>query len=262
MYNFYVQAYSLYKGLFNWNSRGGLITNIILFPVMNTLIFTVMGRFAVDIRTSQSLAIGMMVYAMNFILVSGVTQCFTNDRRNYTITYMYISRTNRAINYLSRAVFNYPTGLAALTVGMIAVRLFTNVDFGQVNWVGLIPAALVIDASMCAFSLLLGSFAIVIRDWINIWAVTLALLFALTGMTVPLDAFPSGLQEVFRFLPVTNALEAIRLSFTGAPFSEVYWLILREAMTGLVYFGIGLGGFILFERVARRSGALEREIYG
>jgi ABC-type polysaccharide/polyol phosphate export permease len=81
--------------------------------------------------------------------------------------------------------------------------------------------------------------------------------FILTGIILPLDVLPHFLQEIGKCLPMTNGLIAMRAVFHGAAFGEVYLSIIRELVTGIIYFGIGYLCFAVFEKIARRTGILE-----
>jgi len=87
------------------------------------------------------------------------------------------------------------------------------------------------------------------------------MLLILTGTIIPLTVFPVGVQEGLKLLPITNGLAAIREAFTGISLSEISGNILREILTGMVYFAVGYAGFLLFERVAKRRGTLELEAF-
>jgi ABC-2 type transport system permease protein len=259
MYNFYIQALSLFKALYSWNNRWGYISSIFITPVLNVLMYAVLGRFAAGNQIACDLAIGTSAYMMFFMLTSGINQCMVNDRRNYTISYLYISPANRGLNYLSRAVYVFPLGLLAIIFSILTIRFVTDIDFGQANWPGLILAVFALNAALCGFGLFLGSITVILRSYIIAWMISLSIVSAFTGVIIPLSAFPAGLQEVFRFLPLTNGLDAIRSAFAGAPLADIWWPVLRELINGVMYLGIGAVIFTVFERIVKKSGALEME---
>jgi ABC-type polysaccharide/polyol phosphate export permease len=259
MYNFWVQVWSNYKGLFDWLNWRGYIANVIIYPIVAILMYAMLGRYALDQAAAIFFTIGMSVSLMTYNLISGITQSYANDRWNYTLPFLYVSGASRFQNYLSRAVLHYPNGLLVFITALAMIRLTTNVDFGLVNWAGVIPAVLVITASICAMAQFLGIFSIIFREWLNTLAFSLGISFIFSGVIVPLEVFPPLVQELAKLLPVTNGLTAIRAAFAGAALADIYWPILREGLTGLVYFGAGLVNFIVFERLAKRSGILDAE---
>jgi ABC-type polysaccharide/polyol phosphate export permease len=102
--------------------------------------------------------------------------------------------------------------------------------------------------------------AIAIRNWMNVFGLILGAFIALTGVIIPITAFPPVVQEICKILPMTNGLIATKLAFAGGAFSSVWPPILREALTGLVYLGLGYIGFGVFEKVVKRNGALEEDL--
>lgn len=259
MYNFLVQAYATYKGLFYWLNWISYITNIFLHPVIFVLTYSILGRFALGEEAARYYGIGILMNQMTFILISGITQAFTYDRELGTIAFMYISPANRLVNFLSRAVYHYPNALLVFATGLTALWLLIGLDFGSMNWGSFIIAVLVTAASIAAFSEFLSTFTIVFRDWLNAMALAVGILFAFTGVIIPIDIYPQAVQEFARLLPVTNGLEVIRSSFTGVPLADMSWGIIREALTGVAYFIIGYIGFVVFEQVVKRTGTLEIE---
>jgi ABC-type polysaccharide/polyol phosphate export permease len=262
MYNFWVQVWAHYKGLYDWLHPRGYIANVIIYPIVVILMYSVLGRYALDPAAAAFFTIGMTVSLMTYNIISAITMSYANDRWYSTLTFLYVSKANRFLNYLSRCILHYPTGLVVFITSMVMIKLTTSVDFGLVNWLGLIVAVLVLNASLCAFSQFLGIFSIILTEWLNTLAFSLGISFILSGIIVPLDVFPQGVQEFAKILPVTNGLIAIRAAFSGAALSAFYFDIIREALTSAVYFAAGYYCFLLFERVVKRSGKLEMEQYG
>jgi ABC-type polysaccharide/polyol phosphate export permease len=259
MYNFWVQAYSTYKGLFYWLTWTSYITNTIIMPVLYVIIYSLLGQFTFNMEAARYYGLGILITQSAFIIISGITQGLTHDRDLGAISFLYMSPANRFVNYVSRGVLHFPNFLIVFTSSLIALWLFVGVDFGTMNWGPFVLAVLVMMASVTAFSEFLSIFSIIIRDWLNVMVVAVGLLFVFTGMIVPIDVFPSAVQVLTKMLPITNSLAVVRASFTGAPFSELYTGILYEAIIGLVFFTIGYFGFVYFEIVAKQKGVLDRD---
>lgn len=262
MYNFWVQNWLLYKGLYDYNHLRGYVANVVAQPALMVMMYALMGRYAMDAKTSIFIAVGINVSSISYNVISGITRGYANDRWYSMFSILYITKVNRFWNYTARSILYYPTGLLSGIVGLVMIRLLTPLDFGAINWTGLVVAMLVINAAVCAWAEFLGIFAIVFSEWLTILAVALSVTLILSGMIIPLEVFPTALQEIGKLLPMTNGLIAIRAVFNGAPFSAFSFDILREALTGIAYFVIGYFGFVIFERVVKRTGKLEMEQYG
>ncbi len=259
MYNYFIQAYATYKGLFYWLNWSGYISNVFLRPVVVVLTFALLGRFALNPEAARDYALGVGIYSMVFILAGGITQSYAYDRSQGTIAFFFVSTANRLVNYLSRMLLHYPNALLVFFFGFATACLVVDIDFGLVKWASFIVAVLVTAASIAAFGQALGVVTIAVRDWFNTFGPILGILIALSGVIVPLSVFPPVVREMCRLLPMTNGLAATRLAFTGGAWPDVWPLVLREALTGLVYLFLGYLGFLLFERVVRNKGSLELE---
>jgi ABC-2 type transport system permease protein len=262
MYNFYVQSYSVYKGLFYWLNWPGYISNIILRPIILVLTYAILGRFALDPTAARNFALGIGVFSMVFILVGGIAQSYAYDRSQGTIAFMFLSPANRLVNYLSRMTLHLPNALVVFFFGLATAWLLVGIDFGLVNWAGFVISIVVTAASIAAFGQAIGVVAIALRNWLNTFGLILGIFMALSGVIVPLSVFPPIVQELCKILPMTNGLAAAKLAFSGAEFSAIWSLVLREALTGLIYLCIGYIGFRLFERVVKHTGALDSETMG
>ena len=260
MYNFFIQSYSTYKGLFYWLNWQGYISGVLLQPFATVTMFAILGRFTGNPDIVRSYALGIAVVSMAFILINGITQSYTRERSAGATQFLFVSPANRLVNFLSRSVFHYPNALVSFVFGMIAAWLIVNLNFGSVNWAGFILAVLIIAASLTAFGQLLGVISVATRDWIGIQGLANGLLLVFSGVIIPVAAFPNFIQEFAKLLPITNGLSTVRDTFVGAPLSEVYGDILREAITGIVYYIIAFAGFRFFEHRVKQTGSLERDV--
>lgn len=259
MYNFLVQSYSNYKGLFYWLQWMSYVSNVVLYPIAYILMYSFLGRFSPDPEASQYYALGIAGYSMAFIVVGGITQSYTRDRQLGTISFLFATPANRLVNFLSRGALHYPNALLNFAFAMLGGWLIVNLNFESVSWAGFVSAVLVLAFSLTAYAQFMGVFSIVSRNWIGVMSVGNAIVFILCGAIIPITAFPAYIGEFARILPMTNGLFAVRETFTGALLSQVYGSILREFLTGLGYLILGFVGFVMFEKVAKRRGTLELE---
>ncbi len=259
MYNFWIQTITQYRGLNDWYKGPPYIANFILFPIVTLLTYAILGRFAISPEAAIFFAIGQMVSNAAYGILCAITMSYANDRWYSTLTLLYISPVSRLQNFTSRAVLIYPIGLVICVVCLVMIRLTTSIDFGNINWPSLIFAILVVNASILAFAQFLSVFAIIFREWLNTLAIAWGLILILTGIVMPLTIFPAWVQELGKLIPITNGLITIRSAFAGEAFSLTSFDLLREAITGAVYFLIGYLGFVAFEKVAKGSGIMEAE---
>jgi ABC-2 type transport system permease protein len=259
MYNFWIQTITHYRGLNDWYKGPPFIANFVLFPAITILTWAILGRFAINAEAAKFFAIGQIVSTAAYSIFCASTMSYANDRWYSTINLLYISPASRFQNFASRGILMFPIGLVACVTCLVVIRLVTPLDFGAINWPSLILTLLVVNLTIVAFAQFLSIFSIIFREWLNTLAIALGLILILTGVAIPLTIFPVWVQELGKLIPITNALAALRLAFAGEPFSAGSASLLREVITGALYFMAGYFGFVLFEKVGKRSGALEME---
>lgn len=259
MYNFWVQAKLTYKGLFYWLNWHGYTSGVLLQPFAMVILFAVLGRFTSNPELVRSYILGIAVQGMAFIILAGLTQGYTRERSLGGTQFLFVTPANRLMNFVARSIFHYPNGIISFIFGLLAAWLVVGLNFGSVDWGGFVIATLVISLSITAYGQLLGVLSVATRDWIGMHGLGSGIILIFTGMIIPITAFPDAIQGFCRILPATNGLFAMRDAFSGAALSSVSWDIIRELITGLVYYIIGFGAFIFFERRVKQTGTLERD---
>jgi ABC-2 type transport system permease protein len=144
MYNFWIQCYSTYKALYAWLNWKGYISGVVIQPFASVIMFSILGRFSSNPSAAQDFALGIAVASMMFVLSNGIAQSYQYDRNYGTISFFYVSSANRFVSFLSRCILHYPNALLAFSMGLLAAKAIMGIGFGNVNWGGLIVAALVI----------------------------------------------------------------------------------------------------------------------
>ena len=259
MYNFLLQAWLTFKGLFTWLNRWGYISSTIVQPFATVIMFVILGKYASNPDLVRSYALGIAVSSMALIAIAGLTQTYTKERSGGGTTFVFVSPVNRWVHFFSRSVFHYPNALVAFFFGMMAAHFIVDLNFGSVNWPVFILSVLVVDFAIVAFGQLLGVASVAIRDWYGMQGLANSILIILSGAIIPVSVFPDFLQEFAGLLPITNGLAAVKAAFNGATLVQVSGDILREFLTGSAYYIAASFGFIFFENVVKRRGSLERD---
>ena len=253
--NFYLQAYLSYRGLFHWLTPFPYFSNLVLAPFLMLLNFVLIGRFA-EVGNVDRFGIGMIVYAIVWIYVAGITQSFSNDRSGGTLHLLFASPANRASAYFARGAGHFYNGpVAAISTTLLAV-LVIDLNAGDLNYLTYAVAIAVVSTGILMFSLLLGNFAALYRDWQIFFSVALGALLGLTGVIIPVDRLPGVLEGVAQALPITHGLRALRGAFAGDSVAAVSSDLLLELAVAGGYAVLGLVVFVLIDRAARRRGIL------
>ena len=253
--NFYLQAYLSYRGLFHWLTPFPYFSNIVLAPFLTLLNFILIGRFA-SVRDVDRFGIGMVVYAIVWIYVGGVTQSFSNDRSGGTLHLLFGSPASRASAYFARGAGHFYNGpLTAISTTILAV-LVIDLNVGDLNYLTYALAIVVVSIGILMFSLLLGNFAALYHDWFLFSSIGYGGLLGLTGVIIPVDRLPTVLEGLANVLPITHGLQALRGAFAGALVAQVSSDLLLELAVAAGYAVVGLVVFTLMDRAARRRGIL------
>jgi len=158
---------------------------------------------------------------------------------------------------LGSALWDYALTTLKVLVYLAFGALAFGVNFGGGNF----PAALLILAlTLAAFSslgIIAASFIMVLKRGDPVtWAFS-ALSGLMGGVYYPLSVLPEPLQWVGRLLPVTYALEGMRLALlNGAPFRELLPQVLALAAFTAVLLPLSLWAFRRAVRRARIDGSL------
>lgn len=257
MRNFAIQSYLSYRALFLWFNWPSYLGNIFVAPVMYIVMLTVTGRFANSSLSADFYIKGMAAYQIPFILLWGISQCFYYDRSFGTLSILFGSSGNRWLTYWSRGSFHFPNGMLTLATSLLFAWVFLDLDLTETNWLVLACSVLLIGLSCAAFSLFVGVFTIVFRDWLIIASVATGLLLLLTGVVIPVDRLPTPLNYVGQVLPLTHGLGAFRDAFSGASMASAGRSLCWELAVAAGYSIVGYFLFRILEAYAKRTGAYE-----
>ena len=253
--NFYLQAYLSYRGLFHWLTPFPYFSNIVLAPFLTLLNFILIGRFA-SVGDVDRFGIGMVVYAIVWIYVGGVTQSFSNDRSGGTLHLLFGSPASRASAYFARGAGHFYNGpLTAVSTTLLAV-LVIDLNAGDLDYLTYAVAIVAVSIGILAFSLLLGNFAALYQDWFLFSSIGYGGLLGLTGVIVPVERLPRALEVIANGLPITHGLSALRGAFAGESVASVSSDLLLELAVAAAYAAVGLAVFTLIDRAARQRGIL------
>jgi ABC-2 type transport system permease protein len=257
MISLWRQSIYCYRALCTWLNPVAFISNILVRPVMTILMFALVGRYARSAEEAQAYVVGLTAYGATNILAGGIAQCFSNERREGALPYLLTATGGRFRAYFSRALPHYPNAFLCFASGMAAGALLLGADYRTLDWPATLLAFALIAASMSTFSLFLGALSIAFTDFWIFSSTAETVLLVLTGVIIPLAALPAWLGAVGRALPITNGLEALRLTYEGAGIAAVAPLLVAEAAVAVGFAALGYGAFRAVEVYARRTGTFD-----
>lgn len=148
------------------------------------------------------------------------------------------------------------TSLRVVLILLAGILLF-GVDFGNANWAGALLVLLLTVVSFSALGIFSGAVVLAFkRADPSSWLVQ-GLSYLLGGVYYPVAVLPEWGKSLAQLLPITHALEAMRLLLLrGAALAEVWHSLLALLLFTAVAGPLSLWSFSLALRRVRREGSL------
>ncbi|HEU0075470.1 MAG TPA: ABC transporter permease [Dehalococcoidia bacterium] len=249
------QAYLSYKGLFLWLNWPAYVSNVVLRPGLIVAMYALTGRFARGEGAVEVYVIGLTAYAVPSIVMGGVLQGFYYERSFGTISFYFASCGNRVASYFARGALHLPNAALVVVAALGFSALFLHTSFDDANWGAVVACYLVMALAATACALCWANLCIVLRDWLLLYSLMLSVFLVCTGVVIPRDELPLGLDIAGAALPVTHALGGLREAYGGAGIGAITGDLALEALVGVAYAALGYALFRGVEAHARRSGA-------
>lgn len=253
-----VQSRFAYQALFYWLHPWGYVSNVFLNPLFQLLTFSLVATYATGEESAQRYMIGMISFAILWIVISGVLQTFAYDRQLGTLSLLFSTPVSRLYAFFSRGALHLPNGIISGLSTIALAALVVDLDISSLNWGTAAAAVALMSLGCMTLGLLMGCWTAIIQDWFVPNAAAQALLIPFTGVLVPIADLPPVASEVGVVLPLTHGVEALRQAFVGASIADVGGELVREGIVALAYGVVGYVSFRAMERHARRTGAFER----
>jgi ABC-2 type transport system permease protein len=203
-----------FRGLFNWARPTDFLLAFVFTPVFDLLFYGLFGRF-LNVEDGTFYLIGGAMLAANMAALSGGVMSVTSERYYGTLHALLISPRGfgpavfwRPLPY---AILGTAAGALALPLGMALLDVRLSADKLLVMVICVLCGAL----SGSTLGILLGAFALYVRDVFTvinlaIWSLSLGL-----GLFIPPSASPSWLTTVSHWIPGYHALSAARSVAVG-----------------------------------------------
>ncbi|MGE0056450.1 MAG: ABC transporter permease [Dehalococcoidia bacterium] len=248
------QSRLAFKSVFPWPDAASYLSNVIVRPIFTVALLSLAGKFALGGDMAEGYVIGGATFAASWTLSGGIIQGFYTERARSTLAVVFTATGSRLRMYLSRGLLHIVNGLVSVAVTLGAAVFIAGSSFDGANWPAAAAVIGVILLSVMCFSLFLGNFAIVLRDWIVVRATGQMLLMSSSGAFVPRDELPLGFAQIGALLPVTHGLQGLRRVLDGAPLSATVGPLTLEALIAARYLYGGYLAFRCVESASLRSG--------
>jgi ABC-2 type transport system permease protein len=243
-----------YKALFNWTSPLMYIPTLLISPLLGTLFFAYLGRYAGG-RDDTFYVLGNGLLAVAGPCVFGGMMALANERRYQTLGAVLGTPAPRGAILVGRALPYVANGVFTATVVTAVACALLRVSIRLAEVPALLMAAVAAAAACTAFGLALGAIGMRVRDvwvisntvWVSLWLVS--------GANVPRSSLPGWLDAVGGALPISHAIDAARAVAHRDPYLG---LVVRELAVGVCWSLGAAALFRVFERSGRRHAALDR----
>ena len=236
-----------YRAIFTWRSW---LFGWMLRVIAQVSFFALIGLRVANDRSAFYLLIGnaLAVAAQTGIFSLNMT---TTERWAGTLPLLVASPTSPVVVFASRGAYLAVDGaLSALGALFIAGPAF-GLHLPWPRVLAVVPLTAVVGIASYCFGTFLAGIIFRFRN-INSLVVLVGYVGLMTvcGVNVPLSYYPTALEWIARFLPLTNGLLAIRGVFGDA---SAGWIVGRGALEAAVAIGWMSAALLTFNRLASRG---------
>lgn len=140
---------------------------------------------------------------------------------------------------------------------LITVGLAVGMDITSVNYPLCLSGMVITLVSLFGLGLVVNGITLTLRDRVNTANFLQAMLYAFSGVVVPVGMMPKWAQAVSRISPLTYGLHIIRGSFRkGAEFTDFYHDFAMLIIMSVVTFVIGLYALKAIEKNLKKHAKL------
>ena len=258
----YVQRnYFLTKRYFMWEIVW------IVYITANAMAITYIGKGvgefgqAIDTgRLMTFLMAGALIWSYLSVLFDVLSETVSWERWEGTIEYTFMSPSSRVTHLLGMGLYAVVYGIAQITVMLVAVSFFFNLDLSNANYVGALLVLGVASVSLVGFGIVAAVLPLLSPEkGQQVSYIVSSLLLLVSGVYYNVGVLPGWMQFIARFSPVTYALDGIRAALIdGAGIAQLWNSIRVLLIMGVIFVPLGLFVFHLGERYAKRTGKLKR----
>ncbi len=238
-----------------WNVFGAL-TSFISFLVVWTAILQ--GGFqGLGMLTRENylvfLLTGSITWTMIKSSVHDMSFHFVTEKHRKTLAYIMMSPLNR-ISYLY-STLSYPMFNSLVkNVPVVIVASFFGFSFSGSVLLAIL-VLLLIFISFSGLGIMLASLAAWREGLAHSATAIMSILYLFSGVHYPLAVFPQPFEDIFRLLPTTQAIDAIRaIGLEGAGLMDIWGTVLYLVVFATISIALGIYVFRRMEKKAMYLG--------
>ncbi|MFE0420129.1 ABC transporter permease [Streptomyces tendae] len=239
--------YTLRSWAFGWMSR----------VLCQVAFFAFAGRLLEDEEATRYLLIGNAVSIM--VLEASVVVASTAwERAAGTLPLLVVAPVHPAFVFFGRSLFGVAVGTASSSVSLLTLAPAFGVPLPWPAVLFVVPLISLVGFTCYCFLLVLAGLALRMMHLRNVVSNVAVLgIIAFCGVQVPVTFWPTWIQAVTHFLPLTHGLEAIRLLLEPGPADRIGVLAVLELLVGAGWLVFALLTFRSLVESGRRDGSIE-----
>lgn len=204
--------------------------------------------------TPEYVIIGNVVQSVATSTLYSTSNISSTEKHTGTLEPILYSPAKLFHIFLGKSTFGITTGFVSVVISLIYAVFIFGVDFGSANLGAIAVISVLTCLSLAGMGLAIGSIGIYLRT-----ASILASFFGYIGLLIcgvnfPISYLPDWLQIFSYGMPLTYAVEAIRMAIDGATISMMVNPLMIMAVLGTLYLVISWFMFRFFEKISRRNG--------
>jgi ABC-2 type transport system permease protein len=250
----------------NWALTRRYLAWEVVWLVYSTVSTLTIGLIGVD---SQGIAgqervlyllIGALLWTYLSVLFQIMGETVAWERWEGTIEYTFMAPVHRFTYLAGQGLFGVTYALVRTLLILGITVLWFDLDMSRANLVGGFAVLAIASLSFLGLGLLAAVLPLLSPErGAQATHIIQGLLLLCSSVYYPVTVLPGWLQPIARINPATFTLDAIRATWIhGAALHEVWPLVWRLLLTGIVLVPLGLWIFQAGERYALRTGKLKR----
>lgn len=159
--------------------------------------------------------IGMALASYSSLSLFAFSQAVRRSQMNGTLEAMLATPTSLTTIVLSSSMYSFALGTIHVVLHLLAGVLIFGAKLESPNWGAAIVVLILTIVSLASIGIVAASFVLVFKQGDPVTTAISSASWLLSGVLYPVDVLPSVIQPISWVLPMTHALEGMRLALLG-----------------------------------------------
>lgn len=252
-------TYLSYKALYSFQTLQTFILFRILDPLFYYLLFATLATAIAGRDYLGYVLLGNIVFYVGRNMMLNYLGMFRNERQYGTLELNVAAPMSTFLLLFRKSVVPLLDSVFVFILGLLIGKMIFNVSVPIYQWGNLILLIVVTMFSLLSFSLVFACLSLLFSN-VNLFSnLSISVLHVLCGVSFSVAFLPPSMEAVARLLPMTHSIEAIRTIY-GIESFPIWNLLAREFIIGGSYLFVAFVIVNVMERLARRTGALFKNV--